>query len=154
MAETDEPDFSNPGGTDNIDWSDIKGESRKNRETLNKKAKEAKQPSAETTSFGAVTAGAEAEPDIPTEMGIDCLSELPLQLSVEVGRAKISIKDLRNIDIGSIIEFKKKAGDAMNILVNDKLVAKGKIIVRDQRFALRITEILDPEERVRSIQEN
>ena len=129
MAESGELDFSNLDGMDDIDWSDVEGELQQNRDMLIQEAKESKKPA----EGGALQSSGEesvsdALPD-PTELDIDFLMDVPLRLTVEIGRTKVLIKDLLNIDINSVIELRKKIGAPMNVLINDKQVAKGEIIV-------------------------
>ena len=152
MAEAGELDFSNLDGMDNIEWSDVEGELQQNREMLLKEAQEAKQPSDNAVSTE--NTGKDKESDIPSEMGVDFLLDIPLQLTVEIGRTRMLIKELLNVDIGSIIELRKKVGASMNVLINEKLVAKGEIVVQNEKFGLKITEILDQKERVRKLQDS
>ncbi len=154
MAEAGELDFSNLDGMDDIDWSDVEGELQQNREMLIKEAKDAKESTPGGGDEVASSGGAAAESAIPEDIELDFLYDVPLRLSVEIGRTKMLIKELLNIDIGSIIELRKKVGAAMNVLINEKLVAKGEIIVQNEKFGLKITEILDQGERVRRLQDH
>ncbi|MBC7319029.1 flagellar motor switch protein FliN [bacterium] len=79
---------------------------------------------------------------------LDLLKDVPIQVSVELGRTKILIKDLLALSSGSIIELDKLAGEPVDILVNGKLIAKGEVVVIDENFGVRITEILSPEKRL------
>lgn len=79
---------------------------------------------------------------------LDLLKDVPIQVSVELGRTKILIKDLLALSSGSIIELDKLAGEPVDILVNGKLIAKGEVVVIDENFGVRITEIISPEKRL------
>ena len=147
MADSGELDFSSLDGMDDIDWSDVEGELQQNREMLIKEA-EAKKP-IEIDSFEAPV-----EEERPKDVDIDFLLNVPLKLTVEVGRTSLLIKDLLNVDIGSIIELKKKVGSALHVLINDKLVAKGEIVVQNEKFGLKLTEIIEESERLLKLQEN
>lgn len=79
---------------------------------------------------------------------LDLLKDVPIQISVELGRTKMLIKDLLALSSGSIIELDKLAGEPVDILVNGKLIAKGEVVVIDENFGVRITEIISPEKRL------
>lgn len=79
---------------------------------------------------------------------LDLLKDVPIQVSVELGRTKMLIKDLLALSSGSIIELEKLAGEPVDILVNGKLIAKGEVVVIDENFGVRITEIISPEKRL------
>lgn len=146
MGEAENLDFSSLEGVDDIDWSDVEGELQRNREMLIKEAKEKR-------SEDEVDAEAVSDEESTAEMGIDFLYDVPLKLTVEIGRTRMLIKDLLNIDINSIIELRKKIGIPMNVLINEKIVAKGEIMVQDEKFGLKILEILDQNERIKKLQE-
>lgn len=154
MAETGELDFSNLDGMDDIDWSDVEGELQQNRDMLIQEAKDSKKPADDSGALQGLDEGLVAStlPD-PTELDIDFLMDVPLRLTVEIGRTKMLIKDLLNIDLKSVIELKKKIGAPMNVLINDKQVAKGEIIVQNERFGLKITQILNEKERLLSLRD-
>ena len=79
---------------------------------------------------------------------LDLLLDVPLDLSVELGRARMSIQDLLNLSPGSIIELDKIAGEALDILINGRLVARGEAVVVNDKFGIRISEIVSPSERI------
>ncbi len=147
MAESGELDFSSLDGMDDIDWSDVEGELQQNREMLIKEA-EAKSPFDEAAPEGEVV------DETPADVDIDFLLNVPLRLTVEVGRTALLIKDLLNVDLGSIIELKKKVGSPLHVLINEKLVAKGEIVVQNEKFGIKITEIIEESERLVKLQEN
>ncbi|KYG35048.1 flagellar motor switch phosphatase FliY [Alkalihalobacillus trypoxylicola] len=82
---------------------------------------------------------------------LNMLLDIPLQVTVELGRTKRSIKDILEFTQGSIIELDKLAGEPVDILVNRKLVAKGEVVVIDENFGVRVTDIISQEERVRNL---
>ncbi|TES56900.1 flagellar motor switch phosphatase FliY [Halalkalibacterium halodurans] len=87
-----------------------------------------------------------------TEAGnLDMLLDIPLQVTVELGRTKRSIKDILSFTQGSIIELDKLAGEPVDILVNQKLIAKGEVVVIDENFGVRVTEILSQRERIEQL---
>ncbi|MCD6239656.1 MAG: flagellar motor switch phosphatase FliY [Thermotogae bacterium] len=88
---------------------------------------------------------------VPIEK-IDLLMDVPLELTVELGRTSMKIKDILELGIGSLIELDKLAGELVDILVNGKLIAKGEVVVVDENFGVRIVEIVSPMERFKELQ--
>lgn len=82
---------------------------------------------------------------------IDFLLDVPLQVTVELGRTKMLIKDLLQLGQGSVVELEKIAGEPMEILVNNKLVARGEVVVVNEKFGVRLTDIVSPTERIRQL---
>ena len=85
------------------------------------------------------------------EKDLDFIRDIPVQLSVELGRTKISIKNLLQLAQGSIVELDAAAGDLMDILVNGTMIAKGEVVVVNEKFGIRLTEIITPVERIRKL---
>lgn len=83
---------------------------------------------------------------------IGLLMDVTLQLSVELGGARMKIKDILELGVGSIVELDRLAGEPVDILVNSKLIAKGEVVVIDENFGVKVTDILNPIERVNSLQ--
>jgi flagellar motor switch protein FliN/FliY len=83
-----------------------------------------------------------------TTSNIGILLDVPLEISVELGRARMIVKEVIELGAGSIIEIDKAAGEPVDILVNNRLVAKGEVVVIEDNFGVRITEILTPNERI------
>ncbi len=79
---------------------------------------------------------------------LDMLLDLPLDVSVELGRTKLSIQELLAQGPGSVIELDKVAGEPLDILINDRLVARGEAVVVNDKFGVRITDIVSPQERI------
>lgn len=82
---------------------------------------------------------------------IDFLLDIPLEITVELGRKKMPIKDLLKLGQGSVIELEKIAGEPMEILVNNKLVARGEVVVVNEKFGVRLTDIISPSERINQL---
>lgn len=90
--------------------------------------------------------------DVKTNVkGIEFLLDIPLSFKVELGRTKMLIKDILQLGQGSVVELDKLAGEPMEILVNNKLIAKGEVVVVNEKFGIRLTDILSPVERVRQL---
>ncbi|NLS45388.1 MAG: flagellar motor switch protein FliN [Firmicutes bacterium] len=79
---------------------------------------------------------------------IDLLLDVPLPVSVELGRATMTIRDILDLGAGSVVEVDRIAGEPVDILVNGKLVARGEVVVIDENFGVRILDIVSPEERL------
>ncbi|WP_227935820.1 flagellar motor switch phosphatase FliY [Alkalihalobacillus deserti] len=82
---------------------------------------------------------------------LNMLLDIPLQVTVELGRTKRSIKEILEFTQGSIIELDKLAGEPVDILVNQKLIAKGEVVVIDENFGVRVTDIVSQEDRIRNL---
>ena len=82
---------------------------------------------------------------------MDFLLDIPLEISVELGRTRMLIKDLLQLGQGSVVELEKIAGEPMEILVNGKLVARGEVVVVNEKFGVRLTDIISPTERIRQL---
>jgi len=76
-----------------------------------------------------------------------------LRVVVELGRAKMTLKQVLDLNIGSLLELDKLTGEPVDILVNGKLIAKGEVVVVDENFGVRITEIVTPRQRLYSLKE-
>ena len=83
---------------------------------------------------------------------IDMIMDVPLQVTVELGRTKMLIKEILDLGPGSIVELDKLAGEPVDILVNNKLIAKGEVVVIDESFGVRITDIISKMERINEVQ--
>ena len=85
------------------------------------------------------------------EANLDLILDIPLTVTVELGRSKMLINDLLQLGQGSVIELTKLVGDPLEVLVNDKLVARGEVVVVNEKFGVRLTDIVTPMERVKSL---
>ena len=91
-------------------------------------------------------------PTRPIEGNIGLLLDVPLKMTVELGRTTKLVKEILAMASGSVVELDKLAGEAVDILINEKLIAKGEVVVIDENFGVRVTEILNPEERLTAVQ--
>jgi flagellar motor switch protein FliN/FliY len=83
--------------------------------------------------------------------GIEFILDIPLEVTVELGRTSMLINDLLQLGQGSVIELNKLAGEPLEILVNRKLIARGEVVVVNEKFGVRLTDIVSPIERVKSL---
>ena len=92
--------------------------------------------------------------EIENSVGIEnlkVLENIDVELTVEVGRTEITIRDLLRLNEGSVVELDRLAGDPLDILVNNTKIAKGEVVMIGERFGVRFGEIVDPEKRMESI---
>ena len=101
------------------------------------------------------TAGEEAEETIDKEHGegasLDLILDIPLTVTCELGRSRMLINDLLQLGQGSVIELTKLVGEPLEVLINEKLVARGEVVVVNEKFGVRLTDIVTPMERVKSL---
>jgi flagellar motor switch protein FliN/FliY len=86
--------------------------------------------------------------DVNSCANMDFILDIPLQISVELGRTKMLINELLKLGQGSVIELSKLAGETLEILANQKLVARGEVVVVNEKYGVRLTEIISPIERI------
>ncbi|MEQ1668625.1 MAG: flagellar motor switch protein FliN [Sulfuriferula sp.] len=86
-----------------------------------------------------------------THNDIDFILDIPVQLTVELGRTKIAIKNLLQLAQGSVVELAGMAGEPMDILINGCLIAQGEVVVVNDKFGIRVTDIISPAERIRKL---
>ncbi|HIJ87765.1 MAG TPA: flagellar motor switch protein FliN [Desulfuromonadales bacterium] len=82
---------------------------------------------------------------------LDFILDIPLQVSVELGRTKLLVKDILQLNQGAVVELTKLAGEPLDIFVNSKLVARGEAVVVNEKFGVRLIDIIAPNERVEKI---
>jgi flagellar motor switch protein FliN len=83
--------------------------------------------------------------------GIDMLLDVTLPISIELGRTSMSIEDVLNLGPGSIVELNKLAGEPVDLLINEKLIARGEVVVVDENFGIRITTMVSQQDRIKSL---
>jgi flagellar motor switch protein FliN/FliY len=93
----------------------------------------------------------EADGKSPTPQGFDMIMDIPVALTVELGRTKISIRNLLQLAHGSVVELDGMAGEPMDVLINGTLVAQGEVVVVNDKFGIRLTDIITPQERIRKL---
>jgi flagellar motor switch protein FliN/FliY len=82
---------------------------------------------------------------------IDMILDIPVQMTVELGRTKLPIKSLLQLAQGSVVELDGLAGEPMNVFVNGCLIAQGEVVVVNDRFGIRLTDVITPSERIRKL---
>jgi len=106
---------------------------------------------------GGVLAGGEAPRPFSSNSGdapgndINMVLDIPVQLSVELGRTKVPIKHILQLGQGSVVELDALAGEPMDVLVNGYLIAQGEVVVVNDKFGIRLTDVVTPSERLRRV---
>jgi flagellar motor switch protein FliN/FliY len=150
MPKDDNIDNSTKGddeGLDDISWDDIGDDS---------KTSEASAPAPANDSSGVKKRPAEfselKEGGVKSGSGdLDFIMDIPLEITVELGRTTMPIYDLLQLGQGSIVELTKIAGEPLEILVNKKLIARGEVVVVNEKFAIRLTDVVSTKERIENL---
>ena len=86
-----------------------------------------------------------------SQYDLDLILDIDLNVSVELGKVKMPVKDLLQLGQGSIVELAKSVGEPLDIYVNNTLIAKGEVVILDEKFGIRVADIINPIERVKSL---
>lgn len=101
--------------------------------------------------FEAISAPAKASNNSAAHSDIQMVLDIPVQLTVELGRTKVPIKYILQLAQGSVVELDALAGEPMDVLVNGYLIAQGEVVVVNEKFGIRLTDIVTPSERMRRV---
>jgi flagellar motor switch protein FliN len=85
------------------------------------------------------------------EVNLDVILDVPVTLSMEVGRTRIPIRNLLQLNQGSVVELDRAAGEPLDVFVNGTLVAHGEVVVVNEKFGIRLTDVISPAERIRKL---
>ncbi len=96
-------------------------------------------------------AAAPARTGAPPVQSLDFILDVPLKVTVELGRSKMAIREILQLAQGSVVELSKFAGEPLEVLVNDKLIARGEVVVVNEKFGIRLTDIISPVERIEQL---
>jgi flagellar motor switch protein FliN/FliY len=97
------------------------------------------------------SAGDILEPKVRAEVNMEAILDVPVTLSMEVGRTRIPIRNLLQLTQGSVVELERGAGEPLDVFVNGTLVAHGEVVVVNDKFGIRITDVVSPAERIRKL---
>ncbi len=89
-----------------------------------------------------------AEADTESSINMDFILDIPIEVTVELGRSKMLVNELLQLGQGSVIELSKLAGETLEILANQKLIARGEVVVVNDKYGVRLTEVISPMERI------
>ena len=109
----------------------------------------AAQPEAQTAEFGNLQADANAESK--ADINMDVILDVPVTLSMEVGRTRVPIRNLLQLNQGSVVELERVAGEPLDVFVNGTLIAHGEVVVVNEKFGIRLTDVISPSERIRKL---
>ncbi|HBR59233.1 MAG TPA: flagellar motor switch protein FliN [Deltaproteobacteria bacterium] len=149
MAEEEES-FEN---LDDLDWSDVESELKANKDQILSEVKsdgagdQQEGKEVDVSGEAGVETGTAKAPVAAGDIDINFLFDVQLSIIVEVGRVQMLISDLLDLDEESIIELDSMVGQPLDIRANDLLVARGEVIVVNEKFAVRITDIISPDNR-------
>jgi flagellar motor switch protein FliN/FliY len=104
-----------------------------------------------TSDLGGGGGGSSPKVSAPGGESVNMLLDVDLDVSIELGRANLSIKRVLELAPGAVVELDKMAGEPVDLLVNNKVVAKGEVVVVDENFGIRIVSLVSPEDRIRSL---
>jgi flagellar motor switch protein FliN/FliY len=92
-------------------------------------------------------------PDAGTnrELNLDVVLDIPVTLSMEVGRSRVSIRNLLQLNQGSVVELERATGEPLDVYVNGTLIAHGEVVVVNDKFGIRLTDVISPAERIRKL---
>ena len=101
----------------------------------------------------ALVAGADPDDSVENslDMSLDVILDVPVVLSLEVGRTRIPIRNLLQLNQGSVVELERGAGEPLDVFVNGTLIAHGEVVVVNDRFGVRLTDVVSPSERIRRL---
>lgn len=109
----------------------------------------AAQPEAQTAEFGNLQADPNAESK--SDINMDVILDVPVTLSMEVGRTRVPIRNLLQLNQGSVVELERVAGEPLDVFVNGTLIAHGEVVVVNEKFGIRLTDVISPSERIRKL---
>ncbi|MCP4078399.1 MAG: flagellar motor switch protein FliN [Gammaproteobacteria bacterium] len=93
----------------------------------------------------------ESQAYVQGDVNLDVVLDIPVTIAMEIGRAKISIRNLLQLNQGSVVELDRLAGEPMDVLVNGTLVAHGEVVVVNEKFGIRLTDVISPAERIKNL---
>jgi len=104
------------------------------------------------TAFGDTeTASSDVHAGHDADMSLDVILDVPVTLSLEVGRTRMPIRNLLQLNQGSVVELERGAGEPLDVFVNGTLIAHGEVVVVNDRFGVRLTDVVSPSERIRRL---
>jgi flagellar motor switch protein FliN len=117
----------------------------------------------QSSASGSVAASSSAHAEVFRELkseaggtapaaGLDMIMDIPVHVTVELGRTKIPIRSLLQLAQGSVVELDRLAGEPLDVLVNGCLIAQGEVVVVNDKFGIRLTDVMGPDERLRRLQ--
>ena len=109
----------------------------------------AAQAEAQTAEFGNLQP--DSAPEAKSDINMDVILDVPVTLSMEVGRTRVPIRNLLQLNQGSVVELERVAGEPLDVFVNGTLIAHGEVVVVNEKFGIRLTDVISPAERIRKL---
>jgi len=137
------------------DWAEAMAEAESDQKT--DVAETTAEVSSEPEASDAITRPAGFEPLKDTgglsdkEINLDVILDVPVSVSMEIGQTKLNIRNLLQLNQGSVIELDRLAGEPLDVMVNGTLIAHGEVVVVNERYGIRLTDIISPAERVKKL---
>ncbi|MBM4233499.1 MAG: flagellar motor switch protein FliN [Gammaproteobacteria bacterium] len=97
------------------------------------------------------TASIARDPSTESGVQLDLIQNVAVNISVEVGRSSLRIRDLLRLGQGSVIELDRVAGEPLDVCVNNTVIARGEVVLVNERYGIRLTQVVDPEDRVKHL---
>ncbi|MFA5626794.1 MAG: flagellar motor switch protein FliN [Thiohalomonadaceae bacterium] len=91
------------------------------------------------------------QPPLSEDVNLDVILDVPVTISLEIGRTKISIRNLLQLNQGSVVELDRLAGEPLDVMVNGTLIAHGEVVVVNEKYGIRLTDVISPVERVKKL---
>lgn len=88
---------------------------------------------------------------LPKAQNLDFILDIPVEVTVELGKTRMLVNDLLQLGQGSVVELEKLAGEPVEIVINDKLIARGEVVVVNEKFGVRLTDIISPLDRIKQL---
>ena len=137
--ETENPDISADDAAAEDAWAAALAEQEEAEQT------EVEAEPAQLDEFAAVPA------QLSGEENLEVILDIPVTISMEIGRTKISIRNLLQLNQGSVVELDRLAGEPMDVLVNGTLIAHGEVVVVNEKFGIRLTDVISAQERIKKL---
>ncbi len=154
MSESgmEQPPQELPAEEDEISWEDALEDLEKQKQMLHTAAKQEPETAPAPESSESTERYVLKAEDGLEAPNLRFILDIPLQVTVELGRKHLIVHDLLQLNQGSVIELSKQIGEPFEVLVNQKLIARGEVVVINDKFGVRITDIISPSERVQRLQ--
>ncbi len=118
---------------------------------MNAKATEARAAEFDNLREGEPQTGGERPSEANREVNLEFILDVPVTLSMEVGRTRVPIRNLLQLNQGSVVELDREAGEPLDVYVNGTLIAHGEVVVVNEKFGIRLTDVISPAERIRKL---
>lgn len=105
---------------------------------------------AEMPNFDGLDVNNEVKP-ISDDINLDVILDIPVTIAMEIGRTRINIRNLLQLNQGSVVELDRLAGEPLDVLVNNTLIAHGEVVVVNEKYGIRLTDVISPAERVKKL---